>query len=212
MTEYREWTAKTVEHRVLEAAETLMLMPAVRGPAAYGNAMPQPLKEWGQYGMEPSRYVSRPSRDAIDRMPETWAWINALPLSEDRRLIYAWSWVKARRGKKVGDFASREGMNVRTLRREITRICQLIANDLNRNHIVRLNNRIDAVSEIEDEVDPETVSSVKYANFERAADPRFPTDEEIASLADEIGEINARRRKEAERKRRQAERRKKEAA
>lgn len=172
MTAYREWTAKTVEHRVVEAAETLMLMPKVQGPKAYGNAMPQPLKEWEQYGSEPSRYVSRPSRDAIDRMPETWTWINGLPVADDRRLLYAWAWVKARRGKKIADFASREGMNARTLRREISRICQVIANDLNRNHIVRLNNRVDVVSEIPDEVDPEQISSVKYASHWMAPDAK----------------------------------------
>ena len=161
---YQAWTAKAVEDRVLEAAETLMLLPGIKGPQTYGSAMPTPVRDWQSYGLEPSTYKRRPSRSALDRMPEVWTWINRLPNQADRVLLYSWAWIKVRSGKKIADFASREGMNVRTLRRSITRICQLIANDLNRMHVVRLNTAIDLVSENQAEPDPETVSSVNYAN------------------------------------------------
>jgi len=169
---YQAWTAKAVEGRVLEAAETLMLLPNVKGPQPYGSAMPTPVKEWEAYGSEPSRYKSRPSRDAIDRMPETWSWINALSSQDDRVLLYAWAWVKTRRGRTINDFASREGMNNRTLRRQISRICQDIANSLNRMRHVRLTAAVDTVSEITVEADPEQISSVKYANHWRAEDAK----------------------------------------
>ncbi|TPM89848.1 DUF6362 family protein [Mesorhizobium sp. B2-1-3A] len=169
---YSAWTPKAVEHRLLEAAETLMLLPNVRGPKSYGSAMPAPVREWEAYGSEPSRYKSRPSREAIDRMPETWTWINSLPEQADRVLIYAWAWVKVRRGRSINDFASREGMNNRTLRRQITQVCQQIADDLNRKHMVRLTVVVDVVSEITAEVDPEQISSVTYANHWRAEDAK----------------------------------------
>lgn len=169
---YCAWTARSVEDRVIEAAETLMLLPNVKGPREFGTSMPAPIKDWEAYGSEPSRYKSRPSRDAIDRMPETWGWINRLPEQADRVLLYAWAWVKVRRGRSVNDFASREGMNVRTLRRAVTRVCQQIANDLNRIHLVRLNSAVDPVSEVEAEIDPEQVSSVNYATHWRAADAK----------------------------------------
>ncbi|WP_157632728.1 DUF6362 family protein [Hoeflea sp. 108] len=166
---YEAWTAKAVEERVLEAAETLMLMPNAPGPREFGNSMP-PVVEDGR--SEPSRYKARPSRAAIDRMPQTWEWINALPKQADRVLLYAWAWVKTRRGRSINDFASGEGMNVRTLRRAVTRICQLIANDLNRMQLVRLNSAVDLVSENQAELHPEQISSVSYANHWRAADAK----------------------------------------
>lgn len=169
---YEAWSAKAVEERVIEAAETLMLLPNVKGPQAFGSSMPTPVKDWEAYGSEPSRYKSRPSRDAIDRMPETWEWINRLPEQADRVLLYAWAWVKVRRGRSISDFASRDGMNVRTLRRQISRICQDIAGELNRLHAVRLKVAVDLVSEVEAEIDPEQVSSVTYANHWRAADAK----------------------------------------
>lgn len=120
---YTAWTARAVEDRVIEAAETLMLLPNVKGPQAYGSAMPQIVRDWQAYGSEKSGYKRRPSRDAIDRMPEVWEWINALPKQDDRVLLYSWAWVKVRSGSKIQHFASSEGMNVRTLRCAITSMC-----------------------------------------------------------------------------------------
>lgn len=164
---YQDWTAKAVEERVLEAAETLMRMPNdYRG----GSSV------WGQYkddyGPTRTKVVVRPTGGAIDRMEKVWDWINRLPIQADRVLLYAWAWVKARRGRSINDFASREGMNVRTLRRAVTRICQQIANDLNRMHLVRLNSGVDLVSEDQAEQDPEQISSVNYATHWRAADAK----------------------------------------
>lgn len=173
---YEAWTARAVEDRVIEAAETLMLLPDVKGPSAYGCAMPAYVQDWNAYAAEPSRYKRRASREALDRMPETWGWINTFLDEADRRFLYAWAWIKARQGKKIADFASREGMNVRTLRRAVTRLCQRIANELNRNHAVRLNDHVDAVSEnlVREaaDIDAEVASDVKYATWWRAPDAK----------------------------------------
>ena len=40
--QFEDWTAKAVEHRIIEAAETLALCPRALGPKAFGNAMPEP--------------------------------------------------------------------------------------------------------------------------------------------------------------------------
>lgn len=164
---YQAWTAKAVEESVLEAAETLMQMPNdYRG----GGSIWSEYKD--EYGPTRTRVVVRPTGAAIDRMEKVWDWINRLPEQADRVLLYAWAWVKARRGRSINDFASREGMNVRTLRRTVTRICQLIANDLNRMQLVRLNSAVDPVSENQSELHPEQISSVSYANHWRAADAK----------------------------------------
>ncbi|MRX33203.1 DUF6362 family protein [Aminobacter sp. MDW-2] len=166
---YQAWTAKAVEESVLEAAETLMRMPNDYRVGGGGSV-------WGQYkdeyGPTRTKVIVRPTGAAIDRMEKVWDWINRLPDQADRVLLYAWAWVKARRGRSINDFASREGMNVRTLRRAVTRICQLIANDLNRIQLVRLNSAVDPVSENQSELHPEQISSVSYANHWRAADAK----------------------------------------
>ncbi len=169
---YQAWTEKDVEHRVLEAAETLMLLPAAKGPQAFGSSMPAYVQDWQAYNSEPSRYRARASRDAIARMPETWEWINTFLGEEDRKLVYAWAWVKTRKGKSINDFASREGMNNRTLRRRITSIFKNVAGNLNRLHAVRLKVSVDHVSEIGEEMNPETVSSVNYATHWMAPDAK----------------------------------------
>jgi len=173
-TTYQAWSAKDVEHRVLEAAETLMLMPNVQGPKMFGNGMPEMVREKWKDATPTNTHVhkARPSREAIGRMPETWSWINAMPEQADRVLLYAWAWVKTRKGRSINAFASQEGHNNRTLRRQISRICQAIANELNRKHAVRLTIAVDRMSEITAEVDPEQISSVNYASHWRAEDAK----------------------------------------
>ncbi|MEX3008344.1 DUF6362 family protein [Hoeflea sp. TYP-13] len=136
---YQAWTPKEVEYRILEAAETLMLCPPVRGPQAYGNAMPEPVRRMFQDAAPArARYRRKPAPDALDRMEEVWTWINALPDEENRKLIYAWSWFKVRRGVTVRQFGVGMGITTRTLRRKIERICSAIADDLNKKHSVQL--------------------------------------------------------------------------
>ncbi|MEX3008730.1 DUF6362 family protein [Hoeflea sp. TYP-13] len=133
--EFQDWTAKAVEHRLIEAAETLTLCPRALGPKAYGNSMPEPLRRQSDaYASNAPRYRRRPSAGAMDRMEICWTWINALDEKQDRQLLYDWARAKGGRGRSLKVLAMEEGMSDRTLRREITRICKTIARRLNRQH------------------------------------------------------------------------------
>ncbi len=129
---FEDWTAKTIEARVLEAAYTLMLCPRARGPKAFGNSMPNPTQDQRDaYAATPSRFLGRPEAAAIDRMERCWDWINALPDPHDRRLLYEWARTKCTRGQSLNALARQKDLSTRTLRREVTRICQSIAEGLN---------------------------------------------------------------------------------
>jgi hypothetical protein len=188
------WTAKAVEHRVLEAAETLMLCP--NHHAGGVTAWPEVVRsKEDAYGYEAATYKRLPSPGALSRMSTTWGWINAHPVESDRKLLYAWAWQKTKKGKFLNDFASREGINSRTLRRAITAICQAIADRLNQREIAWSDQRVDVVSEIEPENAPEQVSFHRHANhfMEPGARPRFPTPAEIKALAKRLEKQNRKR-------------------
>lgn len=202
---FEAWSAKDVEYRAVEAAETVMLSPRAAGPKVFGNSMPTPVRRWEDYGKDPIRYRRLPSPGALDRMVETWGWINALPDEDDRKLLYHWAWTKVRRGRNVSDLADEQGVNPRTIRRHVTRICQRIANTLNQNGVVGLNNGLDRVSEIPSETASQTVASDHLATSpkhplyhrEDGAIPllRPVTDDDRKRLAKEIERSNKRLRK-----------------
>lgn len=157
---FTDWSAKAVELRILEMADTLRMCPKVNGPKVYGNAMPETVKRYEEsYGFDITRYRETASAGALGRMEQVWGWINSLPSPIDRKLLYAWSWVKVRHGMKISAFAAQNDLNDRTLRREITRLCQRIANDLNQIALVRLNSGDLQVSENQPDIAITTVSS-----------------------------------------------------
>lgn len=153
---YEAWTHKDIEARVLEAAETLMLMPGVKMPASV-QAIWREYKD--DYGKEKTHYRRRPEAAAIDRMYETWEWVNALNTEADRKLLYGWAYVKTRRGMKLSRFASENLMNDRKLKRKIDELCQCIANERNRLYLVRFTDGLDVVSENDHNSHQQTVSS-----------------------------------------------------
>jgi hypothetical protein len=157
---FEDWNAKTVEGRILEMAEALRLSPAARGPQSFGSAMPEAVRVPGEgYGYGAAYYRKTVSAGALGRMEQVWAWINALPEQSDRKLIYAWSWVKVRKGMKISAFAEENDLNERTLRRAVTAVCQRIANNLNRNHAIRLDSADLQVSENQPDITSQTVTS-----------------------------------------------------
>lgn len=193
------WTAKAVEIRVLEAAETLMLCPDTR--SSVGSAWPAfPSSQEESYGYNDARYRKRASPGALSRMSTTWGWINDHPAESERKLLYAWAWQKTKKGRFLNDFASREGINSRTLRRAITAICQAIADRLNQQKIAWLGERVDVMSEITPENASQKVSFPKHANhfLEPGAKPRYPTEAEIKALKKRLEKANKKR---AQRKR-----------
>lgn len=192
------WTAKAVEIRVLEAAETLMLTPNVSG--AGGSAWPEYIPHYPRA----MKIRIRPSPGALTRMMETWNWINAHPVESDRRLLYAWAWQKTRKGKFLDDFAAREGIKSRTLRWTITRICQAIAEQLEQRKVPCFDQAIDDVAEIEPETASQTVSSETSAKVENdgivssmepGSRPHYPTPAEIEALRKRLEKQNKLRRR-----------------
>lgn len=179
---FQDWTAKAVEERILEMADTLRLMPAVKGPKMFGNAMPEPVRRYDEaYGFYAAHYRPTASAGALGRTEHVWAWINALPNEADRKLIYAWSWVKVRRGMKISAFAAENDLNERTLRRSISVICQRIADNLNQKGQFRLSGADLQLSEIQPDIASSTVTSEKCATHWRAPDAKPQVDPALAS-------------------------------
>lgn len=108
--------------------------------------------------------------------------LNALPIEFDRKLIYAWSWVKVRKGMKIAAFAAENDLNERTLRRSVTAICQRIADRLNQEHQIRLLTPDCVVSEIQPDIATQTVTSGNCVTAWRAPDARPQVDPALASL------------------------------
>ena len=170
---FLDWTAKAVEHRILGMADTIRKLPAVRGPKAFGSAMPDVVRRQVEaYGSNRSRYRETASAGELACMEEARDWINGLPDQAERRFIYAWSWTKVRRGFTVSRFAEENDMNERTLRRAVTAACQRIADNLNRAQQVRLSTRDCLLSESAPFLTSTTVSSEKCATDWRASDAR----------------------------------------
>lgn len=139
---YQEWTWQDVQHRVIEAAETIMLCPPDHGPRGYGSAWPEHIPDY----QRPARTRRKPSAAALSRMVECWDWLNSLS-DADRFLVYAWAAVKATKGRSVEDFADEQDIRPRTLRWQLTKIFKEIAGGLNRSYSLRLKAEVDVVAE-----------------------------------------------------------------
>lgn len=201
MTSYEAWTAKDIEYRVLEAAQTAAVLPRA-GPAGLGRAWPEYI---GLYAAD-LRIRRRVSPGAISRMEETWSWLNTMLAESERRLVYAWAAVKTDTKGRVSDFAANEGINSRTLRRAVTATCQRIANNLNRQHQNRLTGSIDEVSENLVREEPDKRGEPHRSPRHMMADGAKPsapwTPEAAKQAALEIQKSNKRLRKRQQRRRR----------
>jgi hypothetical protein len=138
---YQAWTAKAVELRVVEMADTAQSLPR-GGQRGFSRAWPEYI---GLYAAD-LRVRDRPSAGAILRMEEAWSWLDCF-LGESE-LLYWWSATKVQRSARIADFAEKMGMKDRTLRDHISKLCQRIADNLNQKHVVWLNNRVDVSAEI----------------------------------------------------------------
>ncbi|KAB2728241.1 DUF6362 family protein [Brucella anthropi] len=167
-----EMTAADMEARVIEAAATEGLLPRVNGPKSGGNSMPDVVREWSSYASEPSRYIRRPKPDAIDRMMETVCWINDTLPEDERLFLYKWAKAKVTKGVKLNDFAKKNDINNRTMRRYIRFLCQRVIDGASRLERFRLTEAVDPVSENDDNSHQQTVSSEKCATHWRAPDAK----------------------------------------
>lgn len=181
--DFQEWTAKAVEYRVVEATETLMLCPKVIGPRAFGSSMPEPQRRHQDGDVAVTlRYRRLPNASAIDQMEECWAWINALETVEDRRLLYDWARIKCARGRSLRLFAVQQRMNSRTLRREISRLCQEIARRLNAAHISRKAELITFDTDRSGNADLPSLPKTDYETHWRAKNARPTVNPELPGI------------------------------
>lgn len=174
--EYAAWTARAVEMRLLEAAETLMLCPHVNGPKSFGSSMPDPLRlAIDAYASNTRRFRRKPDAAAIDRMEECWVWINGLPEPTTRRFIYEWTRIKCSRRRSLKMFAMSNGLTERTLRRTIVHICETIAERLNEAHTPNLaDGDMAGVKQM-----PKENCNVSYHHHWRAANARPQIDPQL---------------------------------
>ncbi|AOF92156.1 hypothetical protein BSY16_1143 [Sinorhizobium sp. RAC02] len=124
------------------------------------------------YGSSRRRYLETASVGELALMEEVWDWINDLPKQVERQFLYAWSWVKVRKGLTISRFAEENYMNERTLRRAVTVVCQSVADNLNRACQVRLSIPDCVVSESSAFSASNTVSSESCATEWRDSDAR----------------------------------------
>ena len=200
---YEAWTWKDVEARVLEAAATLRLMPGT------GSAPTIGVDDFSDDDATVySAKIEFPTAAQISRMEECWTWINRWLNEAQRKLLYAWSSAKVRKGRKISGISKEYGMNERFMRREITKYCSIIMNNLNCQSIPHVDNGDLRLSENEREHGQSHVTSNNCANEKRSntwmssdAKPiHDPESHELASLTSRLEEGNARREREARRR------------
>lgn len=182
MAVFQDWTDEQVKARILEAAETLLATPSSLGPRMAGGAMGDVVREIGEsYGYSTATYRRILAPGALSRMEEVWVWINTYLGEVDRKLIYDYSFIKTRKGIYLERYLERNDMVRRTFERKIKRCCQTIASSLNRKHLVRLDIRIDSVSQNHVEDTSTTVSSEKCATHWIAPDAKPQIDPALAN-------------------------------
>lgn len=182
MAVFQDWTDEQVKARIIEAAETLLATPASLGPRMAGGAMGDVVREIGEsygYGVATCRRMVAPG--ALSRMEEVWTWINTYLGETERKLVYDYSFIKTRKGLYLERYLERNDIVRRTFERKIKRCCQTIASSLNRKHLVRLDIRIDRVSQNHVEDTSTTVSSEKCATHWIAPDAKPQIDPALAN-------------------------------
>lgn len=173
MTEYHAWTARAVRDRIIQARETERVLPRVNGPQAFGNAMPEIIRQRStDYVWAPTRVMPRAAAGAIDDMVETQGWINDMLDEADRKLIRDFANIKTDRNGRIGQWCEKNGWVERIFRRRVTALCQRIAEELNRKHHLRLSPEDCDLSEMSAEPTSETLSSESHELHEMLADAR----------------------------------------
>jgi hypothetical protein len=176
-----DWKAKDIEVRLMEAMETHMKLPAVRGPREFGNAMPETVREkWKDAAPDRTRYITRLSPGAISRMEECWDWVNTALNPGDRSFIDNWTRMKVTRGRKLDEMAENNPSLAKSINRRKTRVCSQIANSLNQKHQVRLNSGDLQVSENQPPI--ASTTSEKRATHWRATDAKPQIDPSLPDV------------------------------
>lgn len=84
----RKWTAKMVEDRIEEAADTLRRLPEQKVQGFFGTWPPVVRDFWEAFGWEEARIRRGPPQPgAIDRMDEVMIWLTWLE-ADDARIVW----------------------------------------------------------------------------------------------------------------------------
>jgi hypothetical protein len=170
---YAAWGYLDVRDRILEAAETLMMSPAALGPRMLSGSIAEAVRQASEaYGYNTVNVRRVPPPGALSRMEETWTWINSYLDEEQRKLVYDYSFVKSRKGRFLSVYLERNGIAKRTFYDRIERYCQIIADNLNRNLLVRFTVTLDEAAQNSLKEEPITVSSEKCATHWIAPDAK----------------------------------------
>jgi hypothetical protein len=172
--EFHDWTAKDIESRILEATQTLMLLPKVDGPREYGNSMPETVRErWKDAAPTNTPAKRRVDPGAITRMEECWEWQRSMIDDADRIFIDQWARLKVRKGRRLKEMSGNDEAKAKEINRRKTRVCSVIANALNLNHAVRLTT---ADLQLSENQSPIALSTVTSPNCDRGANHWIATD------------------------------------
>jgi hypothetical protein len=181
MVVFQDWTYEQIRARIIEAAETLMASPAALGPRMTSGSMSEVVRDMVEsYGYSQASVRRHIAPGALTRMEETWVWINGYLNEEQRKLMYDYSFIKTRKGVYLDLYLKRNDMIRRTFERKIQRYCQIIADNLNRKHSVRLTMTLDGLSQNSVEITSTTVSSEKCATHWIAPDGKPQIDPALA--------------------------------
>src|SRR6185369_3952141 len=82
---FSEWTWEMVQSRLLEAAETALMMPRDGGPSSKASFWPEYAGDYGGV-----RIRVRPSPGAVSRMEECWSWTNHWLGESERKTLSGW--------------------------------------------------------------------------------------------------------------------------
>lgn len=168
MMHYRDWTAAQVRDVIIEAAHTVSLLPDDWRPKKETNALPETVREQWKDQANEVRYRRRASAGEISRMEMAWGWINSLDHEPERRLLYEWTEAKALGKGYLARVMARNELTERTMRRAVTRVCQRIADSLNRKHEIRLTVGVDEMSVISE------ISRADKVAVKKCAPPKTP--------------------------------------
>lgn len=192
---FAEWTYEQVRAQIIEGALTLRSSPAALGPRMGLGAMSDIVRDLMEgYGYGEATAKRIPSAGAITRMHETWDWINAYLNEEQRKLVYDYSFIKTRKGVYLDAYLKKIDMSRSTFERRIQSHCQIIADNLNQKHRVRLTVAFDEMTQIALETTSITVASQKCATDWRDSEVTGQKDQVRADKLAEVRWRNERRR------------------
>lgn len=128
----------------IEAMHTIRRLRISVGPKAYGNSMPEYIKEaWKDAPPDKTKVIVIPGADEIARMEACFDVVNANLNEADRHEIYTWGRVQTSRNATIRGFAEKMGLKEHQYRRKIDEIFQKLVVHWENNRILRLSTHVE---------------------------------------------------------------------